>query len=94
MIIVCDLMVQLGLLTDFKRRLLKWDGVTVPIKEPRGILGETGLNNHEMWEVVMQNAELVSAREATERLMKILNITYAKADIKQVYDNATQMNAE
>ena len=74
MIIVCDLMVQLGLLTDFKHRVLKWDGVTVPIKEPIGLLGETGLNNHEMREVVMQNAELVAAREATDRLIKIISM--------------------
>ena len=32
MIIVRDLMVQLGLTANFKRQLIKWDGTTVPIK--------------------------------------------------------------
>ena len=33
-----------------------------------------------MREVVMQTAEPVSIREATERLVKILDITYANED--------------
>ena len=33
-----------------------------------------------MREVAMHTAEPVSTREATERLVKILDITYAKAD--------------
>ena len=47
-----------------------------------------------MLEVVMQTIEPDSIREATEKMVKILNSTYAKADLKQVFNNATQMNAE
>ena len=32
MIIFRDLMVQLGLLSDFNHQVLQWDGVTVPMK--------------------------------------------------------------
>ena len=32
MIIVCDLMVQLGLLDNLRCQVLQWDGATVPIK--------------------------------------------------------------
>ena len=39
-------------------------------------------------------AKLVSTREATERLVNILDNTHAKAYVKQVADDATQMNAE
>ena len=39
MIIGRDLMVQLGLTADFKRQVLQWDGTTVPMKEPSGLLG-------------------------------------------------------
>ena len=42
----------------------------------------------------MKTEEPASTREATEILVKIINITYAKADLKQVADNATQLNAE
>ena len=34
MIIGCDLMVKLGLPADFKRQLLQWDVITVPMKNP------------------------------------------------------------
>ena len=47
-----------------------------------------------MFKVVMQTAELVSTIESTERLVKILNSAFSKADLEQVSDNATQMNAE
>ena len=39
MIIVHDLMVQIGLSNDFKRQVLQWDGATVPTKEPNGLIG-------------------------------------------------------
>ena len=38
MIIGRDLMVQLGLTTNFKRQVLQWDGTTVHIKDPRNFL--------------------------------------------------------
>ena len=42
----------------------------------------------------MQTTESVSTREATERLLKIFDSTYAKAYLKQVANNATHINAE
>ena len=42
----------------------------------------------------MQAVEPVSTRDATERLAKIIDITYAKAYLQQVADKATHMNSE
>ena len=81
MIICHDLMVKLGLSDDFKRQLLQFYGVTVPMKEPSGLLGKSDLTSHEMSEVVMQTALPVSTRESTEIIVKILNITYSKVDL-------------
>ena len=39
MIIACNLTVQLGLSSNFKNNVLKWYGVTVPMKEPSGLIG-------------------------------------------------------
>ena len=47
-----------------------------------------------MYVVVIQTSEPDSTREATEILLKIFKSTYAKADLKQVANNATQMKAE
>ena len=42
----------------------------------------------------MQTTEPASTIEATEILVKIIDSNYAKAEIKQVDDNSTHMNAE
>ena len=42
----------------------------------------------------MHTAEPNSTREATERMVKILEITYAKADLEQVVSNYSQLNGE
>ena len=87
-------MVQLGLSNDFKHQVIQWDGATVPMEQPRSLLGQTDPKNHDMHEVVMQTAEPVSTREATEILAKTLDITYFKADLEQVAASATQINSE
>ena len=47
-----------------------------------------------MCEVAIQTAEPVSTREATDRMVKILDINYENADLEQVAANATHLNAE
>ena len=93
MIIGRDLMLHLGLTVDFKRQVLQWDGTTVNMKESRNLLGQSDLTKREMREVVMQTAEPASTWEATDIMVKIIYITYAKADLEQVV-NDIQMNAE
>ena len=62
MIICRDLMVKLGLTSKFKRQELQWDGATLHMKEPSGLLGKSDINKREMREVVMQTAEPDSTR--------------------------------
>ena len=92
MIIGRDLVVKSGLTDDFKHQVFQWDGSTVPMKDPIGVIEKSDLNKHEMRKVVMQTAEPDSTREATDRLVKILHSTYAKAYLNQVANNATRMN--
>ena len=47
-----------------------------------------------MCEIVIQTTEPVSTIEANEVLVKILDSTYSKADLKQVSDNTTHINAK
>ena len=61
-IIGCDLMVHLGILSNFKCQYLQWDGSTVPMKEPRSLLGHIDLRGHKMFKVEMQTAEPFSTR--------------------------------
>ena len=94
MIIDHDLMVQIGLMDNFKPQVLQWDGTTLHMKEPRGLLGKYDINKSEMREVVMQTAEPASTIEATEWIVKIINSTYVKAELNQVANNSTQLNSE
>ena len=43
---------------------------------------------------VMNTAEPASSRQANQRFVKKLDSTYAKADLKQVSNNATQLSSE
>ena len=63
------------------------------MKDSRNLLGKSDLTKREIREVVMQTAEPASTREATERMVKILNSTYAKEYLEQVV-NDSQLNAE
>ena len=58
------------------------------------MIGQTDLTSRKIHEVVMQTSEPVSRSESNERLVKIPNSTYAKADLEQVSNNTTQMNAD
>ena len=89
-----DLMVQLGLMAGFKRQVLQWDGATVHMKKYSSLLEKYNLTKREMRNLVMQTSEKASTREATDRMVKILDITYAEADLTQADNNATHMNAE
>ena len=57
MIICRDLMVQLVLTAYFKCQVLQWDGATLHMKEPIGLLGKSDRTKRDMREVVMQNAK-------------------------------------
>ena len=56
-IIGSNMMVQVGLLAKFMNKVLRWGGVTVPMKEPSGLIGKSYLTILDMHEVVMQTEE-------------------------------------
>ena len=93
MIIIYDLMVQLGLTADFKHQVLQCDGATVHMKEPSSLQGRSNITKREMCEVVMQTADPYSTQEATEPMVKIIYSIYVKAELEQVANNTTQLNA-
>ena len=93
MIVGRDLMVQLGLMANFKRQVLQWGDATVHMKEPIRLLEQYDITKCEMLKVRMHIAEPDSAREATEWMVKILDSTYVKADLKQVANNTSQLNS-
>ena len=93
-IIVRDLILQIGLTDKFKCQVLQRYVTTVHRKEPINLLGQSGIPKSEMCEVVIQTAEPYSTQEATVIMVQILYITYAMAYLKQVADNITYLNTE
>ena len=47
-----------------------------------------------MIQVIIKSAKPVSTRESIERLVKILENAYVKANLEQLDANATQLNTE
>ena len=64
------------------------------MKDPRNLLGQSNICKRKMREVATHTAEPGSTQETTERILKILDSTYAKADLRHVADNNSHMNAE
>ena len=56
MIISCELVVQLGLMANFKRQVLQRDGSTVQMKAPTVLLGKLDLINRNIRKVVMKTS--------------------------------------
>ena len=89
-----DLMVQLGLLANFKHQIFQSNGIITPMKEPNSLIRKSDITSCDMHEVVIKTLEPFSTRIYTEILVKILDITYVRAYLKQVIDNTTQLNVE
>ena len=74
MIICHDMIVKIILMADFKRKVLAWDNLEVPIKEKGNFIGKMKLPKQEMRQVVMQNIEPALTRKYISRVVKILTV--------------------
>ena len=84
MIIGRELMIQLGLKSDFGSQILEWDETVIPMKYLGIFLFQTDLTNRDIQDMVMQYTELDSTKKATAIVTKIINSTYAKSDLDKV----------
>ena len=71
-------MVYLGLRENFRHKILEWDEMVIPIKEPGSLIGKNKLTQWNMLEVSMETSEPYSTREATETFVNIIGSAYAK----------------
>ena len=94
MIIVYDLMVQLGLIASFKCNLLEQDFSVVPTEEPGNLLFKPNLANCQIQQVIMQTKNMDSTKEVTERIFNILDSNYEITNIEMFKSITTQVNPE
>ena len=66
---------------NFRLKLIPRDNDIVPMKEPGNLVFKPNLTKRDIQKVVMQISEPYSTIEATEVLVKIIDITYAKANL-------------
>ena len=69
--IVHDLMVQLGMKSDFENQGLEQDDTVVPMKDPVNLIGQTNLAKRDMREVDFLTEETDSNIEVTEIVLKV-----------------------
>ena len=71
MIIGRDLMKELGLVIDFNKLAVVWEGTSIPMRDYHK-LGK--LNKMELNAVIQRSHEPIATQEATERMVKILEL--------------------
>ena len=89
MIIGTDLMIELGINIDFDKRVMTWEGATVPLKN-RDILSnidELNLIHEEIYE-----SDII--KDMSERHIRILDADYHRADLNQVTAAAVHLTPE
>ena len=94
MIIGRDLLEKLSIDLRFTDRTIKWDDVIIPMKDCDFRWNQEVLSNKELRASIAQIAEPISTREATQRVVKILDSKYAKADLEKVAAEATNLTPQ
>ena len=92
MVIGRDILVPLGIDISNKHKAVIWDDTIVPLK-PSNFRTNVAETKKELNTIFTQSAEPKVTQEATERVVKILDSTYEKANLEEIVDNAHQLDA-
>ena len=86
-----DLMKALGIGLCFKEQLISWEGNEIPMRDYRQLKG-WNLSKHEMKTIIQRMNEPIATQQATNRMIKILDSNYHKANLKLVVEGAKHLN--
>ena len=89
MIIGSDLLTKLGIDVCFSTYTIHWDGMEASMKEAR-----TLSNRKELFNTYQEHLEPDSTKEATKRVIKILDARYEKANLDQVANAAEHLTSQ
>ena len=82
MILGRDIMSKLGITLDFKDQTMTWDDSTINMKDPESLPDLLDPVNDFFWSNNLYETEAL--QEASTHLQKILDVTYAPADLNAV----------
>ena len=91
MVIGRDIMSELGMDLSFNKKTMIWKGIEIPMRDFNK-LRKYQLNKKELQAFISESKEPVVTQKATDRIIKILDAKYQKADLKAVVQKATHLN--
>ena len=90
MIIGRDLMTELGLILNFNEKKIIWDGIELEMRD----FNSKKPSRKEIKRVMQQAVEPTVTKNATSRMIKILDSNYEKADLHMVVQQAKHINSQ
>ena len=94
MIIGRDLLTQLNIDVRFSDKTIKWEDQLIPMKSFAKIWQNEHPTRKELKATVLRSVEPKSTKEATDRVIKILDSKYEKADLNKVVEDAETLNRD
>ena len=92
MVIGRDIMAELGIDLSFNKKTMIWEGIEIPMRDFNK-LRKYQLNKKELQAFISESKEPVVTQKATDRIIKILDANYKKADLRQVANKATHLTS-
>jgi hypothetical protein len=86
-----DILLNLNMNISFENRNVSWEGIEIPMRDYNKIRNYK-FNKMEFKAFIQERDEPVVTQEATDRILKILDSNYHKANLKSVVQNAKHLN--
>ena len=91
MVIGRDLLNDLGVILDFKKSLVNWEGIDIPMRDFQK-LKDLKMSTDEVNAIIKGSAEPLITEQATERMVRILDSKYEKANLSKVVAQTTHLS--
>ena len=85
-----DLMLELKMDISFARKSVSWEGIEIPMRGFKK-LKKWNISKMEMKAIIQESSEPIVTQEATERILKILDSKYEKANLRLVVEVAKHL---
>ena len=91
MILGRDIMLQLKMDVSFAQKSVSWEGISIPMRDYNR-LRQYKLSKYELKAIIREAQEPIITKKATERMIKILDSNYRKANLKILVQGALHLN--
>ena len=85
-----DLLIELRMELSFAKKTVAWEGIEIPMRDFNR-LRKWNISRLEMNAIIQESAEPIVTQEATDRIIKILDAKYEKANLRLVTDGAKHL---